>query len=306
MPTDGPDPDGRDPMLDSMRSVWREMRDADEDPPTSGLAELMAAAHEQAESMRPRESWWRRAFAMLVRPPVLALATVLVVAGGAIALHRHGVSDATEPVHEQAPARDLEAAPMSSTGAGAELDDRGGASNEKAANTNEVTDSPATGATVPQADPESAPAVPHEHRAKRSTTTDAQVFGHFRQPGAATPRLAPPAPPPPPPIEPRGKRENPSSDVSAGDDDKAARGMDRGITKTMEIDESEPATEDAKPHPRGRVTVSTEQLIRQAQVAAQRKDCPAVRATTARIKKAAPVVFQKRVATQPAIARCLE
>ena len=66
----------------SMRSVWLAMRE--EAPPSSGLAELMAAARSKAAEMKPREPWWQRVLATLRRPPVLALATVILLVGGAV------------------------------------------------------------------------------------------------------------------------------------------------------------------------------------------------------------------------------
>jgi hypothetical protein len=73
-----------DPALRSMRAVWISMRD--EEPPAAGLSALLAAAREKAEQMRPREPWWRRALAVMRRPPVLALATVTVLLSGAIVI----------------------------------------------------------------------------------------------------------------------------------------------------------------------------------------------------------------------------
>jgi hypothetical protein len=77
-----------------MRSVWLAMRD--EDPPGGGLAELLAAARTQAETMRARPTLWQRWLAGLRRPPALAFATVMVLLGGAVILGRRGV-DAPEP-----------------------------------------------------------------------------------------------------------------------------------------------------------------------------------------------------------------
>jgi hypothetical protein len=75
------DRDDDDPQLTSLRAVWLNM--PDEDPPERGLAELMAAARVKADEMA-RPSWWQRLVALLRRPPVLALATVLVLLGGAV------------------------------------------------------------------------------------------------------------------------------------------------------------------------------------------------------------------------------
>jgi hypothetical protein len=59
----------------------------DEEPPERGLAELMAAARAKAEIMAS-PPWWKRALALARRPPVLALATVVVLVGGVIIVHR--------------------------------------------------------------------------------------------------------------------------------------------------------------------------------------------------------------------------
>jgi hypothetical protein len=76
-----------DPRLRAMRAVWLTMRH--EDPPGSGLAELLAAARAKAGTMQARPTWWQRLVAALRRPPALALATVLVLVGGAVLLGRH-------------------------------------------------------------------------------------------------------------------------------------------------------------------------------------------------------------------------
>ncbi len=74
-----------DAKLKSMRAVWLQMRD--EDPPDSGLAELLAAARTKAETLS-QPSWWQRVVALLRRPPVFALATVMILLGGALLIGR--------------------------------------------------------------------------------------------------------------------------------------------------------------------------------------------------------------------------
>jgi len=59
----------------------------DEDPPERGFAELMAAARVKAEVMA-NPPWWKRLFAVSRRPPVLALATVVVVVCGVLVVGR--------------------------------------------------------------------------------------------------------------------------------------------------------------------------------------------------------------------------
>lgn len=77
------------PELRAMRAVWLEMRD--EDPPEHGLAELLAAARTKAGTMQVRPTLWQRLIAGLARPPALALATVMILVGGAVLIGRRGV-----------------------------------------------------------------------------------------------------------------------------------------------------------------------------------------------------------------------
>jgi len=88
---DGDEDGERDeaPDLRAMRSVWLAMRD--EDPPAGGLTELLAAARAKAETMQARPTLYQRLTAGLRRPPALALATVLVLVGGAVLLGRRSV-----------------------------------------------------------------------------------------------------------------------------------------------------------------------------------------------------------------------
>jgi hypothetical protein len=85
-----------DPQLTSLRAVWLSM--PDEEPPQRGLAELMAAARMKADEMA-KPSLWERIVALLRRPPVLALATVLVLIGGAVFIgQRRAAMEAEGPV----------------------------------------------------------------------------------------------------------------------------------------------------------------------------------------------------------------
>ncbi|HSD86985.1 MAG TPA: hypothetical protein VLB44_05700 [Kofleriaceae bacterium] len=93
--------DDDDPQLKSLRAVWLSM--PDEDPPERGLDALMAAARIKATEMNaPAEdaapSWWQRLLAGLRRPPVLALASVLVLVAGAVLIgNRHTKLDSAAP-----------------------------------------------------------------------------------------------------------------------------------------------------------------------------------------------------------------
>jgi hypothetical protein len=91
--------DDDDPQLRALRAVWLTL--PDQDPPQRGLAELMAAARAHAEVMA-RPSWWRRLLDALRRPSVLALATVVLLIGGALFVSQH--DRALAPTPERAPA----------------------------------------------------------------------------------------------------------------------------------------------------------------------------------------------------------
>ena len=77
--------DDDDPQLKALRQVWLSMRD--EDPPTRGLDALMAAARSHVELAKP--TLWQRIVAALRSPPMLALATVMILIGGVVLFTRH-------------------------------------------------------------------------------------------------------------------------------------------------------------------------------------------------------------------------
>ncbi|HEY4181053.1 MAG TPA: hypothetical protein VGM90_29620 [Kofleriaceae bacterium] len=83
------DHDDDDLALGDLRSVFKSMRDSDEEPPQTGMAALMAAARAKADEMKPQPSLWERFLAAVRRPPVLAFATVVVLVGGGTVLMRH-------------------------------------------------------------------------------------------------------------------------------------------------------------------------------------------------------------------------
>lgn len=104
------DEDPDDPQLKSLRAVWLAMRDSDEEPPDSGVSALMAAARSQASMMAAAKApWWKRMFEQLRRPPVLALASLLVVIGVGVVLTSH--HDALEKAPTTAPVQEKELPP---------------------------------------------------------------------------------------------------------------------------------------------------------------------------------------------------
>jgi hypothetical protein len=105
------DDDDEDPQLKSLRQVWLSMRD--EDPPTRGLDALMAAARSHVDVLA-KPTLWQRIVAALRSPPILALATVMILIGGVVLFTRHSdelekAPTAPAPLDRSKPAvRDLE------------------------------------------------------------------------------------------------------------------------------------------------------------------------------------------------------
>lgn len=90
------DDNAEDDGLESLRAMWLSM--PDEDPPDRGFAELMAAARVKADEMAAaKPSLWQRLLDVCRRPPVLALATVTVLAGGAVLIGQRGDQMEAEP-----------------------------------------------------------------------------------------------------------------------------------------------------------------------------------------------------------------
>ncbi|HMG20055.1 MAG TPA: hypothetical protein VK607_02015 [Kofleriaceae bacterium] len=304
-PPDGPDDDpagsepsdrggaerDEDPKLRAMRAVWLSMRD--EDPPDRGLAELLAAARSKAEAMTPQPSWWQRLLAATRRPPVLALATAVVLITGAVLVGRRTADEA-----DHAPARPSATMPANAP-------------------------APARETAKPEPIPELPSAAPQGTAAGRARASDdrADLRVDRDAPTPPPPAAQPPPPPPvshapPPPAKLRGpeptRRPAPTRPVdalspydsdaggasgrgaatgsaAAGDDDLAGSKAIRSLTK---------AGPSAPPD-------SLRQLYRQCEVAAQRGDCPTVRRLVERITRSERD-YPARAARDPAIAKCLE
>ena len=316
--SDAPD----DPVTRSMRSVWLTMRE--EDPPTRGLADLMIAARAKAEALQPREPWWRRAFAVMLRPPVLALATVVVLVGGAVVINHRGAnlesptrsfaggSSGVEQKPAEEPTRSLErqealggagsaatpgSLPVAATGQASEppslvlpssIERPAIKEPTKGESTREKVGVKSKGTVEGKPDGrgvngKAADAVKLEIGepaglefgglviAKDDAPTTDSTAASIRTPAIRTPAV--PAPPPKDAIQADGEAvTQTSADV------RSARSQGPSV----------------------------EQLVMQAEVAAGRKDCPAVRVTVDRIKKLDANVYKARVAKQAAIARCLK
>jgi hypothetical protein len=301
-----------DPIMRSMRSVWVSMRD--EDPPTKGLTELLAAARTKAEEMQPKESWWRRTLATLVRPPVLALATVVVLVGGTVVITKRNADSELVPVaHAPASSRDelqdRERAPdpiVRLDKGEPEKPSGGFAAGSAAINESQPTVVPAPPAetkpptvrpTRPPANPPNVARDPIEPKANQGRGgkfggEDTTVTGQGTAQGPLVGRTTVPESPPKPGLE-----------IANGD----LAGEAAQDAKSPSIDPSTTKDVGTKITTQPRSGPSpVEQLVKQAEAAAERKDCPAVRVTVNRIKKLDANVYKDRVVKQAAIARCLK
>ncbi|HEU0030930.1 MAG TPA: hypothetical protein VFQ53_09860 [Kofleriaceae bacterium] len=283
----GDDRDDRDddPVLRSMRSVWLSMRD--EEPPSSGLAELLAAARDKAEQMHPKPAWWRRAFVAMWRPPVLALATVVVLVGGAVVLRNRNsdvnVADEQRASETTRPASspELDASLGTAAGSAASIDQPGAGSSDGV-----VVESPAiTQPPPPPVRPANRHKPPVVVTSKPDQTKAESGADHGTEDNDATKDQKKEAEPP--------KQGEP---LSIATDDLTGESVP--VTATSP---AKSASDTRAPTPR---PATIEQLVKQAETAAARGDCAAVRVTLERIKKLSPEIYRDR-AKQPAIARCL-
>jgi hypothetical protein len=268
-----------DDQLRAMRVVWLSMRDADAEPPARGMAELLAAARAHAQEMQPeREPIWRRWFAALVRPPVLAFATVVVLAGTAAIVKSHdGLKSVDAPAETTAMQTTSTAAPVTMsapapppappTGAFAE---GGGAAGDHGA------------AAAPAA------AAPAREAAAAHTVRL-----------SAAPRAAEPEKPVVAPFEktpsPRALKKAASAPAPAPDDADAPR------VQLADVPATAPQRAYAKPPP----PVSNDQLLRECQAAAARGDCAAVRSFAVRMRAQDAAFYRDTFARDADIAKCL-
>jgi len=333
-----------DPALRSMRAVWISMRD--EEPPATGLVELLAAARAKAEEMRPREPWWQRALAALRRPPVLALATVMVLLGGAIVIGTQRESFQAMPTGEADRAKLDEPAVQSRSAAPAK-DTAAGAPGAGAAAA--VTPEPAGPAGAGAAAPvgagpagagAAAPVGAAGAEAKPQDEKRSPERPKLARPETASRNLVPPAPPPPPPpsaaleveegaapsaakqdpVESGDKRAPMTPSAPAPAPAMAPKGKRAPVKPDLQIaDDADgagkaPAAADVAGSPsaggsrgEGRPRgPSVTQLAKQSETAASRGDCAAVRAIVSQIRRLDPAFEKAHVERNAAVKRCVK
>jgi hypothetical protein len=261
--------DDDDPQLHSMRAAWRSL--PDEDPPERGLAELMAAARRQADVMaEARAPWWKRALAMLMKPPVLALASVLVLLGGifAVTTSHKGVSPEPSAVDQ------TELAPAAA---------------------------PPPVATPPV---RLEPAMPSSAGLAQPTTSPPAIASPRSSMSVDKPKPSPPehhaakreAPPPPPAPSAAAPVSKDDADEDRGGDAPALE------LRNSRAPAAKSAAPDAASSPKNQLDA---QLFAQCRSAAARGDCETAKKIAQRIQTADADYYTQTVATDAAIAKCL-
>lgn len=305
----GGDDDEDDAQLKSLRAVWLAL--PDEDPPERGLAELMAAARVKAEQMT-KPSVWQRISALLRRPPMLALATVLVLIGGAVFIgQRHSKMEATPPALEQR-ARD-NASPVAAGSAA------------MAPETVAVPEGAAAGAAPAPADETAKPAEPTAEPAPEpkkdvAQKTEAPPRTTHRSPANTTTTK----------ISPTTTLDLEKSSPKAGFDDKAGKKTetrDEEVTSGLiegDLDEKQSDRFASPPPPaeapavdsravggatKGATTPApdvkrAQQFIAQAKLEAARGNCAAARTLMKRVASLDAASYRKALANDAALNKC--
>ena len=279
------DDDIDDASLKSMRAVWLSMRD--EEPPAAGMSGLLAAARERADAMRAQPTWWQRALAQLRRPPALAFATVMLLVGGAVVVTRNVDRKVESETAAVAPAEELRY----------REDTRDQEVQTQPAPADKL-DEPALATPVVPEPPKPEP----KPRPKREVSVGKKPRG-----GAAREDVAGPN-------EPDRDDRFDTETKPKGD---FGGGRDATTTVLESPGRAEPST--APPPPKEakaeeRVTVTdrgttatppNEQLARQAESAATRGDCAAVRTIVGKLKQQDERFYKSRLGKNAAVTKCL-
>lgn len=294
---------GLDESLSSMRSMWRDM--ADEEPSDRGMAALLAAAREKADQMRPKESWWAKLVDVLRRPPVLAMATVVVLIGGAVVISQRKDELKTE-------------SETASTSRG--RDSREPVATPAPANDGVVV-GPA-GSAAPIAEPAADPAPPESVKqntvrphprpkldeAKKSTVAPAETKPQTK-PGATFDTAVEK------PADKSEAKKEPASgalQIASGDEDDMQPKGTAESTSTAPAAPPDHKSVSRKPLPsiegedRAAKDSTVAQLIKQCEAAAAKNDCAAVRTIASKIAQQDPQTYRNRVVKNAKVARCLE
>jgi hypothetical protein len=289
--TDASDDD--DDRLKSLRAVWLSL--PEEEPPERGFADLMAAARVKAEQMsaaaagEAKPSLWQRFLDSMRRPPVLALATVMVLIGGAVLVGRHG--DEMESSPTVAP---TQSAPESST-------------------TAPVAEPPASPPVAPAGAVAPMEAAPAKNDSADPAPLQGVAGGDMRggaeaskggaverRPAKKTSRPAAGEPPPPPQELERPVAEAQQTTQLFDDDEPLKHEEPKAGATTAPRREPSASADAAKaPEP-----TSISKLHSIARAAAARGDCDTARSLVRRIASVDPGYYQKKIVNDPALSAC--
>ncbi len=334
MTSAGDDDRDDDAQLRQLRAVWVSMRD--EEPSDRGLASLMAAAREKASELEhaAQSSWWQRVLASLRRPPVLALATVTVLLGGALIItqrHADMKADATATSETSADknvveridrerAESVPGAPMAGAGSSAAAAGSGAPTTGSAPVEPTLAKPTAeTPEVVTEKEPRRDPRPTPKLKAPTTATTPTAKAELAVRPdddapspesagtNEAAPRSGMGGSSPPLAIaqdEAPVLSDSVTSNTGVAPQAKPKKPIARTAPPSIEGEDRQ-TTKDAIAKDGGKTQPTLEQLVKQCETAAARGDCAAVRVLAQRILASSPAVYKSRVATHAAIKRCL-
>jgi hypothetical protein len=291
--------DDDDPQLKSLRAVWLDMRD--EDPPERGLAELMAAARVKAVEMREadeRPTLWQRISALLRRPPVLALATAMVLLGGVVLIGTRGEKMQAEP-----PSLREEQGTVQASGGAAVRAPVGSAAQAPAGSAAPTTGDPQL------AEPEIPAIVESEITENKpdKNARDVKAGEEKRGESSRTPTTGRAKPPR------RATASSPTDNAAGADSVRAPQTLDETSTYSREATsafESEAVVGGAKgtAAPEGRAPAQTSrapQFLAEAKAAATRGDCARAQAWLKRLAAEDANAYRKALASDSRLRSCV-
>ncbi len=305
---------GDEDQLNQLRTVWVSMRENDEDPPDRGLDALMVAARTKAADMTPApsEGFWGKVLTVFRRPPVLALASITVLLGGALFIA--GRRDKMQVDPSVADRQEQQVAPGAGSVAPVSPPDR-----------ELLPGTPSASSAVQPPPPETSPPI----EVTRPATTTRPRIPANKPPALEREKPTDAKTPMRPKSDEGGEvgRQTATDTATVGGlkqaepdpVNTAPQSGTRGpVAKTPDAAPSEDAFGRADPKPsmdNDEVAATTErrakdtqvtQLVKQCESAAARNDCQAVRVLAKKIKSADADAYAQRVAKNTAIARCLE
>ena len=287
MGTDDADPD--DDALKGLRSMWLSL--PDEEPPARGLDALMAAArvkaNEMAEAAQP--SMWERFVAMMRRPQVLTLATIMILIGGAVFIGQH--RDALEAKGPQVPQEHERASQDVSKVQAVAVQAPGGAEGSFAGSS-AAQPTPPTVTAVKEAVKEDA-----KGGAPKSPEPEATAQPPRNNAATATKSVAKTKSPSKPRSKSYDEGELSSSPYDASDRAGTTNGAASGSTGGVKVGGAMAPKQEESP--------TIKQLHARARTAAAAKDCATVRSLAKQIAAKDAAYYRANIATDAALAACL-